>query len=166
MKFVDISEIPLFSYDEIYTDLSIKKDLLSDLDFKFRDFWENIDNFGLREYKFFTTNYIRGKLITIQLRIVKIKCVGGEYMTKQNAKMVFVDEVPIKHGGRESFDFDSMLSKIPDGKAWKISEEEHPSIATVREYIKKNKSNEFDAVQRTVEGKKYLYVSKIQKEKA
>lgn len=139
------------------------KDLLSDINCSFSCFWENLFNFGCKEYYFFTTRFIKGRCITFRLRTMIIKCIGGEYMSKENPKMVFVDDVPQKHGGRESFDFDSMLKQIPEGKKWKIGENDHPSIATVREYIKKNKSSEFNAVQRTVEGKKYLYVFRVPK---
>lgn len=159
LNLVDVSDIPkIITYEDLYSNPIHKP-----VSFEYIDlgvFWENLDNFGCKDYLFYSKTLIRGNAL-ILLRKIRIKCVGGEYMAKQKNKMVFVDEVPTKHGGRQGYDFGAMLNQIPEGKAWKIGEKDHPSIATVRDYIKKHQEGKYDAVQRTVGSEKYLYVSKI-----
>lgn len=166
--FIDVSEIPNLEqpkHCDYFFELNRKKVFNDNLGF-FREFWENLDNFGCKEYHFFATTFIRGRCITLRLRKFKIKCVGGEYMSKEKAKMVFVDEIPEQHrGGRSGYNFEGLLSQIPEGKAWKIGEKDKPSIATVREYVKKHAEG-YDAVQRTIDGKRYLFVSKIPEDTA
>lgn len=128
---------------------------------RFIDFWENLDNFGLKEYKFYSTTLINNRVVTTLQRTVKIRCVGGEYMSKEKSQMVFVDEVPEMHkGGRAGYNIQEMLDKIPQGKAWVVTEGDYPAIATVREWIKKNAKDKYNAVQRTgKDAKVHLYVT-------
>jgi hypothetical protein len=93
----------------------------------------------------------------------------GDKMPKEKPKMVFVEKtaIPIKKAGKIGFDWEGLFSQIPDTKAWKIIEGDSPSIASVRDAVKKhNKTNKvkYDAVQRTENGKSALYVSRIPEE--
>ena len=116
-----------------------------------------------KEYIFISTKLINNRLVNrIQSRMI-IKCIGGECMPKEKSKMVFVDEIPERKGGRIGYDFELMLKLIPEGKAWKIGVKDYPSITTVRSYVKKHLAKEYDTVQRTEDEKRFLYVSKIQK---
>lgn len=162
MVFVDeIPESKVITYDDLYHLLKIKKVYyLSGITLNFKRFWENIDNFGCKEYVFIRAKFINNRVVYTEQERFKIKCMGGEYMSKEKPKMIFVDKVPTKHGGRGGYDIEAMLKQIPEGKYWKVSSEDHPSIATIREYIKKNELP-YEAVQRTENTKVFLFVSKV-----
>ena len=165
MVFVDIPKTTdmTLHYQELFDFLKRHRKDDDGLDYsilKFKEFWENLDNFGCKEYIFISTKLINNRLVNrVQSRMV-IKCIGGECMPKEKSKMVFVDEIPERNAGRTGYDFDGLLNQIPEGKAWKVGEKDYPSIATVRAYVRKH-AKEYDAVQRTEDGKRFLFVSKI-----
>jgi len=176
MVFVDKSEIPKlygFNMDKIKEFLERHKNDNDGLDYsilKFKDFWENLDNFGCKDYIFISQKLIRNRVVSKVVRIMRIKCIGGECMPKEKTKMVFVETsaIPVKHAGKTGFDWESLFSQIPDGKAWKVLVGDKPSIASVRDAVKahnkKTGKDVYDAVQRTENGKSALYVSRIPEE--
>lgn len=96
---------------------------------------------------------------------------GGEKLTKEKLpKMTFVatGEVP-KRKGREGTNWSNVLSQIPEGMTWKLPEDNKDyKLSTVKQGVKEyNKSVEgtnkpqYEAVQRTIEGKKYLYITQL-----
>lgn len=163
-EYVDIPE-PLKGFDsvkikeilkklEIYRNAFSKIDDMLKLEYSFSKFWNLCENPKPFVY------YIKNKVyITRDSNLIeKLKEV---IKLKEKSAMVFVDEVPERHGGRTGYDIEAMLVQIPDGKAWKVGSKDYPSVATVREYVKKNHAKDYDAVQRTDNGAKFLFVSKI-----
>lgn len=76
------------------------------------------------------------------------------------------EEIPSARRGRESRDWKKILAQIPVGKVWKLSEDNKDlKISSVREGVKavnkKAKKQLYKVQQRTIDEKKFLFVTRL-----
>ena len=120
-----------------------------------------------REYVFVTTT---NKYYNTKVKVIKrftIKCIGGECMTKEKPKLVFVDnsEIPAK-ATRKGEAWLELFNQIPVGKSLVVDESKYkvPTIKGALAKLKKEgkiKAN-IKVVQRlNAEKKKITYVMNV-----
>lgn len=101
--------------------------------------------------------YIQDKL--------KITCMGGENMTKEEPKLVFVktSTIPKMSKGKTGRNWKELLARIPEGESMVVTKE-FASGATLRVAVKnintELKRKAYSVTQRTVDEKTKVYVTR------
>lgn len=96
----------------------------------------------------------------------KIKCVGGENMTEEKTKLIFVETTSIpKMSKRTGRDWKKLVTQIPEGKSLVVPEDEYGASASVRSAIKKIneelKEKVYAVTQRTVGEITTVYITRL-----
>ena len=105
-----------------------------------------------------TRYFIKSKL--------KIKCVGGESMTKEKSELVFIDsdEIPRAFKGKVGRKWEELFNQIPEGQSL-IVPEEYGTGATIRKAVKdineRLEKETYKTIQRTVDEKLIIYVKRL-----